>query len=347
MTMPGPTSQRIDPYRAAVVGLGNIGFLFDLDARREKTWSHTSAYLKCPETELVAAVEPDPGKTALFAERHPNVPVYPDLDGLFSNHAPDLVSICTPTSTHRGLLEAVLSRPVRGVFCEKPFGRDAAECRDMLALADRAKAVIAVNHTRRWESSFIRAAELIAGGGIGAVRAMHAYYPGQIYNIGTHLYDALRMLAGSDPRAVGGFLTGPECDDPSVSGMMLFDVFQCAIQATGKREDLVFEVDVIGDRGRLKIVENGYVLELFRFEDSPRYSGYRELVPVPVPELEDNDRFLDAVRDIVQAMDRPGRRVKCSAEDGYYAVHIAEEFLASARAGGQYRTLTAPDRSRG
>ncbi len=337
------TEARTDPYRAAVIGLGNIGFLFDLDAKREKTWSHTSAYLKCPETELVAAVEPDAEKKSLFAERHPDIPVYASVDELFENRAVDLVSISTPTATHPELMRAVSRHPVKAVFCEKPMAPSAAQCRDMLSLALDKGIILAVNHTRRWESTFLLAARMAARGDIGRIKAVHTYYPGQIYNIGTHLYDMVRMLTGRDPRAVGGVFAGPDSSgspDPSISGLMLFDDFQCAVQATGKREDLVFEVDVIGDQGRFRIIENGYVLELFRFKDSPRYSGYRELVPEPVPELEDNDRFLDAVRDIVQAMDRPGARAGCSAEDGYYAVHIAEEFLASARAGGQYRDLT-------
>lgn len=326
-------------YRAAVIGLGNIGFMFDLDSKRSSTWSHVSAYNRCNETVLTACVETDKEKTQLFTERHPDVPVYSQVEQMFANHSLDIVSIATPTPTHFPILESIAQYPIAAVFCEKPFGPTAKECRMMVSLAEEKKIALAVNHTRRWEATFIEATEIVSRGLIGEIRAMHAYYPGQIYNIGTHLYDLIRMISGALPRSVKGVFSGADSSDPSISGTMFFDTFQCMIQATGKREDLIFEVDVVGDQGRLRVLENGFEVQMYKFQESQRYSGYRELFPVPLERIEYNDRLLDAIYDIVAVCKGEKARPLCSGEDGFYAVHVAEEFLASAQNGGKLRCL--------
>ena len=326
-------------YKTAIIGLGNIGFLFDLDQKRKNTWSHVSAYKKCNRTLLVAAVEVDSKKSKMFSSFYPDVPIYNTLDELLNRHKIDIISICTPTESHHEIVCKIIEYHVKAIFCEKPFAANAYQCKDLCQQALKKGILIAINHTRRWESSYLAVSDMISKNQIGDICTAHAYYPGQIYNIGTHLYDTIRMLTGQNPKTVSGVFNNNEQVDPSISGLMIFDNFTCSIMATGKREDLVFEIDIIGTLGRIKIDNNGSNVDLFKFIDSENYSGYRELVAVPTKNSLFNDRLLDAVYNIIDFLDGNKKEVNCTAEDGYWAVSIAESFLKSAKRNGIFVSL--------
>ena len=53
-------------FKAAIIGLGNIGFQLSLDCLRKGIWSHAAAYDTCTRTDLCAAVEIDREKARRF-----------------------------------------------------------------------------------------------------------------------------------------------------------------------------------------------------------------------------------------------------------------------------------------
>lgn len=322
-------------FKAAVIGLGNIGFRLDLDPRRSNTWSHVSAYEKCRRTELAGAVEIDEGRIRSFRKIHKDVPVFKSVDELFRNLNIDIVSICTPTITHYPILKQVIRYPAKGIFCEKPIAHTIEDAKKMIRLCDRTGVKLGINHSRRWQSSYLRVAEMIRKDKIGNVKAVHAIYPGQIFNIGTHLFDAVRMVIQKDARAASGISNSIGSADPSISGWIEFeDNIACTIGAVDKREDLVFEIDIIGSEGRLRILENGAKIEWSVFRKSPRYSGYRESVSMPVKQPISNDWFTDAIENMCDAVSGRNVHIRCSGQDGLKALMISTALLKSAENNG-------------
>ena len=59
--------------KVAIVGLGQVGLLFDEEPKRQKSgeiWTHLSAYLKLHDLyEVVAAVDTDPSKFHVIKRR--------------------------------------------------------------------------------------------------------------------------------------------------------------------------------------------------------------------------------------------------------------------------------------
>lgn len=330
---------------AAVVGLGNIGFLFDLDEKRSATWSHAKAYTRCPDTVLAAVVEPDADKCRLFAERYTGVPVFASLDALFEAARPELVSIATPTVSHHPLFLDVASRPgVRGIVCEKPFAATVAEARDMVRVSRERHLAVAVNHTRRWTASYMTLADAVRDSLIGRLVCLRAVYPGQVYNIGTHLVDVLNMVAGQDPLAVSGIEVHGGCDDPHICGRVFYkDGLSASFDVTGKRERLIVEVEALGEEGRILVKDNGRVLEAHRFSESPNYNGYLEPTPMSLDlSLDGHDPLLDMIQDIAAVLSGRHPAPRCTARDGLVAMAQVEALLASAREGGaiKYVDLT-------
>ncbi len=323
-------------FKAAVIGLGNIGFRLNLDPKRKDTWSHVAAYDRCPYTELAAAVEINPENIELFKGQYEHVPVFGSVREMMETLDIDIISICTPTPSHCGIMEEVTTYPVRAIFCEKPFAASIDDGIKMLNACEHKRIVLAVNHTRRWDDNYLFVRDLILEGKIGSVKAVNAIYPGQIFNIGTHLIDTVRMfLPTLDARAVSGVFFNNDNVDPHVSGWIDFGgQVPFTMIATGKREDLIFEIDVIGDEGRLRSVHNGDRIEWYVFEESPRYSGYRELKMMPIGPVQKRDRLVEAINDIVSVLRGNKQQVNCSGKDGLAAIELCLSIFESARKGG-------------
>ena len=317
--------------RAAVIGLGNIGFLFDLDPLRKETWSHVTAYKLSSNVALSAVVEIDAEKSSIFRKFNGGIPIYKSIADLMHYCKPDIVSICTPTSTHHDILMEVIKYPVMGIFCEKPLSFDIQESAEMVKACDRKKIILAVNFTRRWDDHFIYVKDAIQSGEIGKIRAINVNYPGQIFNIGSHVLDAINMLVGMTPQRVSGISSNLKKDDPDISGWIQFENgLICTINSIGKREKLVLEFDLLGDNGRIKILENGEIIEKFAFIDSVRYTGYWELKEVPFEKIKKNDRFVEAVNDIVSVIKNEKIRVNCTGYDGQLSMRIIRAMIDSA-----------------
>lgn len=330
------------PIPAVVIGLGNIGFLFDLDDKRKGIWSHARAYTLCPDTDLIGAVEPDADKGRLFSGRYPGVPVFASFNELASTLQPELVSICTPTGSHRSLLQEALAAPcVRGIICEKPFAENADQAREMVRAAAASGKVVAVNHTRRWTSAYVALAGAVLQGEIGQLVCLRAVYPGQIHNIGTHLLDVLTMVAGRPPVAICGVEIPGGGDDPHIAGRLMFgEGITASFDVTGQRERLIFEVEAIGEKGRIVVRDNGRALDYYKFAESPNYSGYWEPVreDFPLPEA-GQDPLLAMIKDTAEVLQGQRSAPRCTAFHGMAAMAMIEAMLASVADGGSIKQV--------
>lgn len=323
-------------FNGAVIGLGNIGFLLGIDPLRQGAWSHVAAYQQCPHTRLSGAVEIDAQKVSIFKRHHQDIPVFATVRGLMDNVPVDIVSICTPAALHYTVLKELIDYPLKAIFCEKPIAQNLDDARRILDCCAQRQIALAVHHNRRWQKSYLTVKEAIEKGGIGVVRAVNAVYSGQVFNIGTHLVDTVRMLVQSEAETVSGIFTREDSSDPDISGWIRFGRgIYCALTVSGKREDLIFEIDVIGSEGRIRITENGSRVESSVFRPSGRYSGYRELVSAGVmPEPQENkDWLVNAVTNIVFALE-DGHKIACSGRDGLAAFGLSLALLESARKQG-------------
>ena len=322
-------------YKAAVIGLGNIGFKFDMDKKRKETWSHVAAYERCEKTKLSGAVEVNEANANLFGNNYDNIPVFKSIKEMMDNISIDIVSISTTTESHYPILKELIQYPIKAIFCEKPLSLKKGEARRMVSSCRKAKIILAVNHTRRWDGNFLLAKKMVQGGKIGEVRAAIVFYPDHIFNVGTHLFDAINMLIEKKPKYVSGIGNNLSISDPGISGWILFenDVL-CTVNATGKREDLIFEMDIIGTEGRLKILENGQKLEYYIFCESPRYSQYRELTVGKTEIIAQSDRFVAAIEDIIAVLEGEKPEVNCTGMDGLLSVSVAIAMVKSAKKQG-------------
>jgi len=316
--------------KAGIIGLGNIGSLFDEDPKRKEVWSHAGAYLSFPGVDLVAGADPDKTKLDKFAGRCPHAQLYQDYREMFSDRL-DIVSICSPTPLHFEMVSYVANSGVKGIFCEKPIAVCVEDARKMVDLCRRQNIVLAVNHTRRWDQNYGVAKRTIEQGKIGAIRSVIGSYSDKVFMMGTHLLDMLRFYAG-DVDWVVGEGANLESDDPGIGGILSFKNGASGfVTCNGKREDFIFQINIAGSEGRIIILDNGNCTEFYQFKESNRYSGYRELERQPLPEPKNSENALiSAITDIVQCIYKGGQP-SCTGEDGLKALELAVALCSSAR----------------
>ncbi len=125
---------RVEKLRTAVIGVGVFGRL------------HMAKYQALDGVELVAIA--DPSKTARSAAALKyGVDAHTDWRELKSTV--DVVSICSPASTHAEIVRGFLEAGVH-VLVEKPIATNLKEAEELIALAAAKGCVLAVGHQERF-----------------------------------------------------------------------------------------------------------------------------------------------------------------------------------------------------
>jgi predicted dehydrogenase len=224
-------------YRAAIIGLGFIGAGDQVSGDRigqqvaAMDGTHAAALSGHPRVRLVAGSSRDPGRRARFAQRS-RARVYADWQELLDRERPDLVSVATNPEAHADIVAECAARGARVVYCEKPIATRIADAERMVAACARRGVLLVINHNRRFNPNYHRLQRAVASGDLGELTsAALRWGSGRLGNVGTHMVDAVCMLAGRRVRAVSGTLDraarpdcrGPEFHDPGGWGVLRLD----------------------------------------------------------------------------------------------------------------------------
>ncbi|MDQ3396378.1 MAG: Gfo/Idh/MocA family oxidoreductase [Deinococcota bacterium] len=125
--------------KVAVIGFGVMGKY------------HANVYAALPHTDLVAVVDPDPGR-CIEAETSYDVRSFTHPEAVLKNVALDAVSIAAPTSLHYDLTKTFLEAGVH-VLVEKPAATDVAQAQKLANLSRRRGLILQVGHITRFYRS--------------------------------------------------------------------------------------------------------------------------------------------------------------------------------------------------
>jgi len=126
----------------------------------------------------------------------------------------EIVSICTPTDTHRDLVVEA-ARNKKHIFCEKPIARTLKDAQEMVEACRENGVSLGVDHVVRFFDAYSRAKNLMEDGAIGKVVMARLYrggiFPkhgwnnwfdepgrsgGVLLDLSIHDFDFLRTLLG-------------------------------------------------------------------------------------------------------------------------------------------------------
>ncbi len=189
--------------RVALVGLGNAGFTL-----------HLPALAGVSGAICVGACDPDAARRERAASKF-SVPTFASFDEMMTAAKPEVVIIATPPDTHADYALRSLARGAH-VLCEKPFVSSLAEADAIIAAAQAAHRMVALNHEFREMPIFraLRDASTPSDIVFAQVWQLMDLPPwaepgwrGQmlqrtLYEAGVHLVDYLMALFGEKPVAV-------------------------------------------------------------------------------------------------------------------------------------------------
>jgi len=312
--------------RAGVVGCGRIGCGFDDDPRRKYASTHARAYVSTPRIELAALCDMDASKLERYGETFKVRGRYLNCRQMFEQEKLDIVSICTPSSSHLEIVRAASECGARGILCEKPIADGLTAADEMIQLCKNRGVMLMIGHQRRFDPMHQRLAKFVREGGLGRVQQVTCYYTAGVTNTGTHLFDLLRFYLG-DVAWVEGRLsasTPPNAADLNIDGWLGFaNGTLAAIQACSTSAYTIFEIVLLGTKGRLRLSSHGFHAEFEEARESERYTGYCELFPAVLPvEGEFTQELLPrGVAQLIECIQTGADPVSCG-EDGRAALEI-------------------------
>jgi predicted dehydrogenase len=328
-------------YRVGIIGAGRIASTIQDEIESSPfafllPYSHAGAYAAHPATEIVAAADTNAERRQAFGERWAVDRLYADYRQMLADEQLDVVSVCVPTRAHAEVMEAIATSGVRGVFMEKPIGRTLREADAMIAAADAANIKVVVNHVRTFDPYFRRIRALIEGGAIGRVRSVMVRWREGMSFGGSHLFDLLRYLLGSEARWVFGHLDeGDGLFDPGGSGVIGFadDVEVFLDNRVGHAAPR--EIDIAGDAGRIRVGDH-LSPELYTKDDR---SPFGELLKRPFPgSIDGTSPMTVAVDELIRAIET-GLKPASDLRDGRANLEIAVAFHLS---GEERRPIDLP-----
>lgn len=195
-------------------------------------------------------------------EFFPAVNVVKNIEEILNDPSIDLVSICSPNTTHYNYVKLVLNAG-KHVLVEKPFTSFSTQVIELISLAKLKNKTLCVFQNRRFDSDFLTVQKLIKSNKLGEIFNFEIHYnrfkpelnskkwkeindegSGIIYDLGAHIIDQAIVLFGI-PKNIWG-------------------------QSYTQRNNSLIEdaFDIKLDYGKLKVTLRS---SLFVHELSPRY----------------------------------------------------------------------------
>lgn len=307
------------------------------------------AFQRTPGVQVVAVASGSAARAREVAQRFGIPAAYDDYRRLLAEQELDLVSVVTPPYLHHEMVLAAVERGCH-VLCEKPLALNLAQAREMLAAAERAGVVHAVDHEFRYLPPRARMKELVEAGYLGELRTVRVSVltdvlrsvEGRPWNwwserekgggilgaFGSHLIDSLRWWFGEivevaaqvdtfvrrRPLPDGSAWREVTSDDQVAALLRLANGAQVTFYLSGVTRPAQNRFEAYGATGTL-IIDEGRLLGAR--EDEPL--APIELTPLPPPEAGDDWRippfraFLD--RFLAQVRGESGQAV-ASFRDG-------------------------------
>jgi predicted dehydrogenase len=326
-------------YRAAIVGCGRMGSLFSKDPLRKGIVTHAAAYKNIRSVRLVAACDLDDSRLKEFGITWGIKSLYTDVKEMLSEKRIDVLSICTPPSTHNAVLKDAVKYPIKAIFCEKPLAENVKDAEEMVKLCEEKNIILQIDHQRRFDPMHINLKKLINDKKLGSPQQVNFYYTAGVKNTGSHMFDILRFFFG-DVEWVEAFISKNNSwkeGDPNLDGILKFkDGTIATFQGCDFKKYLIFEMNCFLDKGRVVLKDSGFSMKLYGAEASKNFSGYNELLEIKPPfKTKYKRNFLfNAVKDLLECI-KNERGSSSSGRDGLAVMKIIEAILSSAKEKGR------------
>lgn len=336
-------------YKAAIIGVGRIGFTLGFDKKREQPASHTFALKNNSKIQLSWACDTNKENLSLWKKNNPKAKIFSNVDEMFADVSvkPDIIVVAVNEDSHHACaISAIKARP-RLVILEKPVALNSVQAKEIKKIAKEYNVPVMINHERRFSLDYKIAKNWIKK--IGNLQFIDArlfsglrvyrkedeetgFY--SLLHDGTHLVDiVLFLLSMNDEKFQDDkILLNPSLvslfkDDKDVVRNLRVN-FQNKIcpdvsfNFSGRSKFFGFEIDIVGTEGRIYI-GNGFA-KIYLREESKLYSGFYSLTKQNVKFPKKTRYFENMIQNAVDFLDGKSE-LKSPLDAGIQTLQILEQ----------------------
>ena len=244
-------------YKVLIVGLGSIGFLYDVNNKSKRTiLTHAKSFDLDPRFELIGGVDVNNQIRNNF-EKIYKKNSWSTLKEAIRTKNPDIIIISTPTNDHFKTFKEIFQyiQP-KCILIEKPISYKVSETKDIIEVLKKNKCKGYVNFFRSSLPSTQKIKRMIRNNIIGKPIKGYLWYSKGIFNTGSHFIDLFRTFFGEvieirilKKNQIKGFDVNPD---------LYLKFIDAEIYFIASNTDQFFynQIELFGQKGKL-VYKNG------------------------------------------------------------------------------------------
>ncbi len=252
-------------FGVGIIGAGLIGT------------KRADAMAKTGYGKLIVVADPDISRATSLAKKY-GAEAIGDWKKIITRDDVSVIVVAVPNVFTKQIVVAAL-RAGKHILCEKPFGRNAKESREMVVAAKKAQRLIKVGLNHRFHPGVKKAHEIYERGGIGKVMLVRARYGhggrpgmekewrfdkkiaggGELLDQGVHVIDLARWFCGEFDFAYGLAQTkfwDTKLDDNAFA-ILRNKKATASFHVSTTNWKNIFSFEIFGDTGYLQIDGKG------------------------------------------------------------------------------------------
>lgn len=233
-----------------------------------------------PDAEVIAVGSRRPESAKHFADRFEIPRAYGNWSELAADDEVDVVYVATPHSAHHSAARLCLEAG-RAVLCEKPLTLNTREAGRLVELARARRRFLMEAMWMYCNPVVRRMVELVRGGAIGQVRAVHADFGlagpvdpahrlrdpalggGALLDLGVYPVALAQLLLGEPAEVQGWAKLTPEGVDENTGALLSWDSGAVAVLSCSITADTAGTAVVTGSAGRIEFPRGFFHAERF------------------------------------------------------------------------------------
>jgi predicted dehydrogenase len=265
-----------------IVGLGNIGMMYDYHSKPGIYLSHANAFYHNKDFQIQYLIDTDQDKLAMAKQKFEsaNIEFLSSIDEI--SDYPEVMVLASIPAVNAALFEKIRNNEsVRLIVIEKPFWDTSFESGDYLPYSDKCF----INYFRKFIPEYQLIHQSISDQKYGRPLGAHVWYSKGLRNNGSHMIDLLFYLLGSnydqDSLHVYQKVNDYTESDPTVGFIIRFqkegNSFPIVFQASEERLFSLIEIDLLFEKNRLRIHDFGASIEQYHIMEDQLFPGYRNM----------------------------------------------------------------------
>jgi predicted dehydrogenase len=318
-------------YPAVVIGCGFMGSLFNEKPSYDPRHTHAASYKAHQQTNLAGLYDVNEERAAQAAAFW-KVKNFTDLEIMFKETSPAIVSIASSTQSHEKMLQYAVEYPtVKGILCEKPIGLNVKESKKILKHAAKKNIVLAVNYSRRYNAGFTKVKDMLTNGTLGEIVSLRVLYQNGILNNGSHFIDLLRFFFGEIASVEARHCSKPNYKSDISAQIICKNGVEISLDAVEGDGAALAEIDIIGTKGRIRTEEGGHRIFYSPVGESSIFAGYKGFQDAE--NITDGyiDNTYNAIQDVIDCIEGRKEKPSCTGEDSVKSLEIVDLIIKSAK----------------